>query len=213
MTAGIQGRSPRWRGRGRTPQIGRDGRAGSRGAPDTTQLGRQTGGPQTQTDAQRARLFGPRASASALGGLRSRRAFLSNYSAPGAASVKCVRQHQVTLHLAQELSTAPNPEAHHPSPTRHLEACHPGCTYRTVLRLLHLNPQDSLCKQLQRWPSALPGRGEHVVTFGWGLGRGAACRGPGRDCASLALGGPALGKGGLCLWNTHNAPSDPRLGV
>ena len=65
-----------------------------------------------------------------------------------------------------------DPEAHHP---RHPEARRPrhlGHAYRTVLRLLHLDPQDSLCKQLQRRPSTLPRTGEHVAIFGWGLGRG-----------------------------------------
>lgn len=158
------------------------------------------GEPRALTDAQRTRLFGPRASPSALGGLRSGWAFLSNYSAPGASGVKCVCQHWATLRLAHELSTAPNPEAHHPSPTRHLEACHPGCTYGTVLCLLHLDPQDSLCKQLQRWPSALPGRGEHVITFGWGLGRGVA-EDPGGTVQSWprALGASASGTHTTCL--------------
>ena len=197
MAAGVQRRSPP---RGGTPQTGRDRRAGSRGALDATQLGRQMGEPRALTDAQRTRLFGPRASPSALGGLRSGWAFLSNYSAPGASGVKCVCQHWATLRLAHELSTAPNPEAHHPSPTRHLEACHPGCTYGTVLCLLHLDPQDSLCKQLQRWPSALPGRGEHVITFGWGLGRGVA-EDPGGTVQSWprALGASASGTHTTCL--------------
>ena len=54
------------------PTQGRDGRAGSRGAPDATQLRRQMGGLRAQPDAQRARLCGPAASPSALGGLQSR---------------------------------------------------------------------------------------------------------------------------------------------
>lgn len=47
----------------------------------------------------------------------------------------------------------------------------PGHTYRTVLGLLHPDPQELLCKQLQRRPSTLPGEGTAHRAL-----RGSLCR-------------------------------------
>lgn len=50
-----------------------------------------------------------------------------------------------------------------------------GHTHRTVLCLLHPDPQDPLCKQLQRRPSTLRGRADSTQPC-WAAG---LCAGPG----------------------------------
>lgn len=193
------------------------------------------GGLRAQPDAQRARLCGPAALPSALGGLQSRQ----DPEAPH------------PRHPGPRGPSPRHPGPGGPSPRRPItqdvltEQCSACCTW--IPRILSASsfrdgrplcrgegsasprlggawagggppstdPRDCECPSHAKWPCGL-------VTARLASG------GPGRDYASSAPGGPARGQGGgallvvggpclsgrrPCLWNTHNVPSDPQLGV